>query len=166
MGTTKTSQRNDASPGRQLKQPVGVSCASPRAREWRRKVPDLCGTKELRATNQLAIALPVEVKKALRLYRPDIDPDDPMGNDLDHSKRPNFWPIAAQAKHGPPHFPANQAAWMSDNMLHSIATVMGTDIAVLKLSRDPGKVGDIIDLYYANTPHHPRIGSTTWIHRT
>jgi len=55
---------------------------------------------------------------------------------------------------------------MSDNMLHSIATVKGTDIAVLKLSRDPGKVGDIIDVYYAYTPHHPRIGSTTWIHRT
>jgi hypothetical protein len=54
---------------------------------------------------------------------------------------------------------------MNDNMLHSIATVMKTDVAVLKLSREHGGVGDIIEIYHAYTPDHPRDGHTAWNHR-
>jgi hypothetical protein len=113
----------------------------------------------------LAKALPESVKQDLRLSRPQQYPHDPMGNNLDHSKKENYWPIAAQAKHGPPDFEHNRAAWMNDNMLHSIATVMKTDVAVLKLSREHGEVGDIIEIYRAYTPGLPRDGHTTWNHR-
>ena len=75
----------------------------------------------------LAEALPENVKQDLRLSRPHKYPRDPMGNNLNHKEPENYWPIAAQAKYGPPNFEPNEAAWMNDNMLHSIAaTVMKT----------------------------------------
>jgi len=55
-----------------------------------------------------------------------------MGNNLDHRLIRNVWPIEAQAKYGPPHFGPNQAAWMNDNMLHSIATCVGKDVVLIK----------------------------------
>jgi hypothetical protein len=113
----------------------------------------------------LAEALPESVKQDLRLSRPHTYPHDPMGKHLDHSKKENYWPISAQAKYGHPNFAPNEAAWMNDNMLHCIATVMNIDVAVLKLSRDDGGVGDIIEIYHAYTPYHPRAGHTAWNHR-
>jgi hypothetical protein len=64
----------------------------------------------------------------------------------------NFWPIAAQAKYGQPHFEPNQpasAAWMSDNMLHSIATCVGMDVILLIKRLEQGQVHKFIALYRA-----------------
>jgi hypothetical protein len=71
-----------------------------------------------------------------------------MGNNLDHSLRRNFWPIAAQAKYGQPHFGPDQAAWMNDNMLHSIATCVGMDVVLIK-RLEQGQVQKFIALYRA-----------------
>jgi hypothetical protein len=70
-----------------------------------------------------AKALPRDTQIELRLCRPVTHPHDPMGNDLNHREVENVWPIAAQAKYRTPHFRLGVAAWMNDNMLHSMCRV-------------------------------------------
>jgi hypothetical protein len=95
-----------------------------------------------------ALSLRPEIQENLRLRRTMEDANDPMGNNLDHRQRRNFWPIAAQAKYGQPYFGPNQAAWMNDNMLHSIATCVGMDVVLIKRT-DQGQVHKYIAIYRA-----------------
>jgi hypothetical protein len=75
--------------------------------------------------------------------------------DLDHREVENFWPaIVARKKYGPLHgFRLGVAAWMNDNMLHSMATCMGTDVALIKIM-EQGQVIVTLSVYSTLTCHH------------
>jgi len=98
-----------------------------------------------------ALLLTPEVQEDLLLRRSEDHPNDPMGNILNHNDRRNIWPIAAQARYGQPYFANGQAAWMHDNMLHSIATIIGMDVVLLKRIAN-GQVCEFIAVYHADLP--------------
>jgi hypothetical protein len=96
-----------------------------------------------------ALLLTPEVREELLMRRSEDHPSDPMGSNLNHNLRNNMWPIVAQARYGQPYFVDGQAAWMHDNMLHSIATSIGMDVILLK-RLDNGQVAEFIAVYHAD----------------
>jgi hypothetical protein len=74
-----------------------------------------------------------------------------MGQYLNHTEEENYWPIAAQEKYGPPHFRLGAAAGMNDNMIYSMATHLGTDIALVK-KMEQEQVSNVIRVYHADLP--------------
>ena len=97
-----------------------------------------------------AKTLPPNTQIELGLRRPG-NHNDPMGQHLDHKEEENYWPIAAQEKYGPPYFRLGVAAWMNDNMIYSMATYLGTDIALVK-KMEQGQVSNVIRVYHADLP--------------
>jgi hypothetical protein len=98
-----------------------------------------------------ARALPRNTQIELGLCRPGTHRDDPMGQHLNHKEKENYWPIAAQGKYGPPNFRLGAAAWMNDNMIYSMATNLGTDIALIK-KMEQGQASNVIRVYHADLP--------------
>jgi hypothetical protein len=67
-----------------------------------------------------------------------------LGNGLNHN--------AAQEKYGTRHgFRLGVTAWMNDNMLHSMATCLGTDVALTKMM-EQGQVSNVIRVFHADLP--------------
>jgi hypothetical protein len=97
-----------------------------------------------------AKTLPPDTQIELGLRRPG-SLRDPMGQYLNHTEEENYWPIAAQEKYGPPHFRLGAAAWMNDNMIYSMATHLGTDIALVK-KMEQDQVSNVIRVYHADLP--------------
>ena len=111
-----------------------------------------------------ARSLPLALQISLGLVRPGVLPGDDNGNAGEA-----YWSLAYQAVE--PHY-------LCDNMLHSIATVLGVDIAVATTTpddgpQDPQRASHILNLWRAaadpaqqapdqQTPHAGPEGTLVW----